>query len=147
MNKSCKVRLPWELHLTSLKSPTLGMWFFLLLPRTAPELEMTTAVFHRVPPCVSSRSRTGDITTILYFFASYTNEHISCIIQKPAVYSHFVHKGLKKSFHLVHYSESYQGLMLNLHCHAHITTVSSANMDTSQRAFPLNPSTRNARYQ
>lgn len=56
--------------LTSLKSPTLGMWFFLLFPRTFPELEMTTAVFHRVP-LSSSRSRIGETTTMLYFLASY----------------------------------------------------------------------------
>lgn len=55
--------------LTSLKSPILGMWFFLLFPSTFPELEMTTAVFHRVP-CNSSLSRIGETMTMLYFLAS-----------------------------------------------------------------------------
>lgn len=55
--------------LTSLKSPIRGMWFLRLFPRTVPELETTTAVFHRVP-CSSSRSRMGDTTTMLCFLAS-----------------------------------------------------------------------------
>lgn len=55
--------------LASLKSPTLGIWFFLLFPSTFPELEITTAVFHRVS-CSSSRSRIGETTTMLYFLAS-----------------------------------------------------------------------------
>lgn len=55
---------------TSLKSPILGIWFFRLFPNTFPELEITTAVFHRVL-CSSSRSRIGDTTTMLYFLASW----------------------------------------------------------------------------
>lgn len=50
------------------------MWFFLVLPRTAPELEMTTAVFHSTSPCSPSRSSMGDTTTMLCFFASWEDE-------------------------------------------------------------------------
>ncbi len=58
-----------SLVITSLKSPTRGMWFFLVLPITLPELDTTTAVFHTVPPWVSSLSRMGDTITMLYFLA------------------------------------------------------------------------------
>lgn len=67
--------VPWiqwfegDRPLTSLKSPIRGIWFFLLFPSTFPELEITTAVFHRVS-CSSSRSRIGETTTMLYFLAS-----------------------------------------------------------------------------
>lgn len=35
---------------TSLKSPTLGIWFLRDLPMTFPVFDMTTAVFHRIEP-------------------------------------------------------------------------------------------------
>lgn len=71
----CLILLRWYYSctgdhvLTSLKSPILGIWFFLLFPSTFPELEITTAVFHRVL-CISSRSRIGETMTMLYFLAS-----------------------------------------------------------------------------
>lgn len=47
------------------------MWFFLCLPMTFPELEITTAVFHIVSPCASSRSRIEEMITMLCCFANY----------------------------------------------------------------------------
>lgn len=59
---------------TSLKSPILGMWFFRLFPSTFPELEITTAVFHRVP-CKVSRSRIGEMMTMLCFLANWRRSY------------------------------------------------------------------------
>lgn len=50
------------------------MWFFRLFPSTFPELEITTAVFHRVLRS-SSRSRIGEMMTMLCFLANWRKSH------------------------------------------------------------------------